>query len=259
MYIIPQEMPEGSFSFGIFVSPQMSAKRATLGKTLVTDLAFVRSLAGMSPSMLNEVLSGAERFTTEFADLRFLAGVYPNMRLHVLSPDQLAAHLARHLALARVSPRVFLVTVTVEGLEATDLALVLFPRVGPAVNLHVATEVDSIAEGLVADLASAWLLLRVHAHVSPQGRLQVEALVANLAEFRKLLVVPPDVNPQVILGRQFRATHVTNVRSAMQRLVHVQVSLLLEDLVALVAFDGTGRSLALLSTSLDLPDAVFPV
>jgi len=238
----------------------MCAKRATLSKTFVTDLAFVRSLAGMSPSMFNEILSGTERFTAEFADLRFLAGMYPNMRLHVLSPDQLAAHLARHLALACVSPHVLLVTVTVKGLKATDLALVLLPHLGPGVNLHVATEIDPIAKGLVADLASAWFFLRVHTHVSPQGRLQIEALVANLAEFREFLVVPPDVNPQVILGRQLRATHVTNVRCAVQRLVHVQISLLLEDLVALAALDGTGRqSLALLSTSLDFRDGILPV
>jgi len=179
----------------------MCAKCATLSKTFVTDLAFVWPLAGMSPSMLNEILSGTERFTAEFADLRFLAGMYPDMRLHVLSPDQLAAHLARHLALTRVSPHVLLVTVTVKGLEATDLALVLLPHLGSGVNLHVATEIDSITEGLVTDLASARLLLCVYAHVSPQSRLQVEALVANLAEFREFLVVPPNVNPQVILGR----------------------------------------------------------
>lgn len=120
------------------MSPQVRAQRATLGKTFVADLALVRLFTGMSPPVLDEVLPGTECLPAEFADLRLLAGVYPNVGLHVLPSDQLAAHLARYLALARVRPHVLLVTVAVERLEITDLALVLLPHLG-GVNLHVAT------------------------------------------------------------------------------------------------------------------------
>lgn len=218
----------------------MSAKCATLRETFLANFTFVGPLAGVSPSMFDQILPIAERLPAKLADLRFLAGVYSNMNLHVLAPDQLPADLASHLALAGVGPQVFLVTIIVERLETADLAFVLFPGLRSAVNFHVTSQVDAIPERFVTDLAGAGLDVAVHAHVSLEGRLQVKSLVADLAELRELFVVPSDVDLQVITGRQFRAADVAYVWRAVQRFVHVQVFLFLENFMADVALDRFG-------------------
>lgn len=227
-------------SLDAVVSSQMSAKGAALGESFLADFAFVRPLPGVSSPMFHQVLPRAERFPAKLADLRFLAGVYPNVRLHVLSSDQLPADLAGDLALAGVRGQVFLVTVAVKRLKLANLALVSLPGLRLAVDLHVAPQVDHVAERFVTDLAGAGLVVAVHAHVGPQGGLQVKTFVADLAELGELLVVPSDVDLQVVLRSQFRAAHVANVRRTVQGFVDVQILLLLEDLVADVALDRAG-------------------
>lgn len=194
----------------------MRTKTAPLSETFLADFALVRFFTSMSSPMFNQILPGAERLATKLTNLRFLASVYPNMSLHVLPSDQLATHFTCHLILAGVRPHVLLVAIAVDCLEAAYLALEFLPRLGLTMNhLHVITEVDSIAEGLVADLAGAGLVVGVRGHVSLQRCLQVKALVTNLAELGKLLVMPPDVKPQIVIRRQLRAAHVTNVRCAV--------------------------------------------
>lgn len=250
----------------------MNAKGAALGEPFVTDITLVRLFACVSPSMFDQVLLGAEGPPAELTKLRLLASVYSNVSLHVPPPDQLAAYLAGHLALASVRPEMLLITVAVESLEPADLALVLLSCIRLAVKLHVTPQVHSVAEGLVADIAGAGLLVTVHAHVRPQGRLQVEALVANLAELGELFVVPSNVELQVILGCQLGTADVANVGRPVQRFVNVQVLLLLENFVAYVAlhwislpffvfhyFHGTFRFLLLLRDHGGIPAACSPM
>lgn len=200
----------------------------------------------MSSSMLDQILPRAERFPAKFAHLRFLPGVYPDMNFHVLPPDQFSTNLASNLALPCMSPKVFLVTVTVERLEPAYLASILPPVLGLAVNLHVTPQVDPIPERLVTNLAGARLVVRVHAHVGLQGSLQIKPFVANLAELGELLVVPPYVYLQVIFRGELGAAHVAYVGGAVQRFMHVQVLLLLEHLVAHVALYRSDRDALLL-------------
>lgn len=143
-------------------------------------------------------------------------------------------------------PHVFLVTVTVESLEPADLASVLSPALRFAMNLHVTFQIDSVAERFVTDVASARFVVTVHAHVRFQRRLQVKSFVAHLAEFSELLAVSPNVNLQVIFGRQFGVTHVTNARRPVQRFVSIQIFLLLENLVTHVTFYRVVRNSSLL-------------
>lgn len=229
------------------MSPKMGTEGAALSKTLVADFALVRLFAGMGPPMFNQILPGAERLTAKLTDLRLFASMYPDVSLHVLPRDQLAAHLARHLIFAGVGPQMLLVVIAVDGFEATDLALVL-SRLGLTVNPHVTTEVNVIAEGLMADLAGARLLIGMQAHVSPQVSSQIEALVTNLAELGELLVMPSDMELQVIFGCKLRTAHGTDMRRIVQRFVHVQVSLFLENLVAFVALDRPHRRFFFLFT-----------
>lgn len=199
----------------------MGAKSSTLGETFLTNLTFIRSFPGMSSTMLNEILSGAKRFSAKFTDLRFLTGVYPDMNLHVLSSDQFPANLACHLTLARVSPQMFLVTITIESLESTDLTFVLLPALRLTMDLHVTPQVDAIAKGLVTNLAGARFVVAVNAHVSLKRCLQIESFVADPAEFRELLVVSSDVDLQVILRGQFSPAHVTDMRRAVKSFVNI--------------------------------------
>ena len=148
----------------------MNAKGAALGEPFVTDITLVRLLACMSPSMFDQVLLRAEGPPAKLTKLRLLASVYSNVSLHVPPPDQLATYLAGYLALASVCPEMFLITVAVESLEPANLALMLLSCIRLAVKLHVTPQVHSVAEGLVADVADAGLLVAVHAHVRPQGR-----------------------------------------------------------------------------------------
>lgn len=180
------------------MSPEMSTKCTTLGKTFVANFAFVWFLTGMRSSMFNQVLSGAECFTAKFTNFRFLTSMYPNVSLHILSSDQFAAHFARHLAFTSMSPHMLLVTITVKRFEVADLALVLLPRLGLTMNLHMTTQINSIAERFVADLANAGLLFGMYAHVSLQGRLQVETLVANFTKFCEFLIMSSNMDLQVI-------------------------------------------------------------
>lgn len=172
----------------------MCAESSALCKPLLADLALVGSFASVSAPVLDQVFSRAERLAAKFANFRFLTRMDPDMDLHILSPNKLAAHLARHLALTSMRPHVFLVTITVESLESAYLALVLLPGFRLAVYLHVAPQVDAIGEGFVTYFASARSLVSVNAHVGLQGGLQIESFVAHLAELGKLLVMPPDVN-----------------------------------------------------------------
>lgn len=238
VFIVRPKKKKGTSSLVTLVPPEMTTERAALRETFLADVALVGLLAGVSPPMLDQVAPGAVSLAAELADLRLVAGVYPQVNLHILPRDQLAAHLAGHLALAGVSPHVLLVAVAVERLEAADLALELLPRPGLAVQLHVAAQISAVAEGLVADLAGARFRVGVHAHVEAQGGLQVEALVADLAELREFFVVPSEVDVQAILRRELRAAYVTDVRRVVEHLVHLEVSPLFEHLLALVAFDG---------------------
>lgn len=171
--------------------------------------------------MFDQILPRAKCFPTELTDLRFLSGVYPNMNLHVLPSYQLSADLASHPTFPRVCPQVFLVAITIKRFEPANVASVLLPALRLAVYLHVAPQINSIAERLMANLASAGLFRAVYAHMGFQRRLQVEPLIANLAELRELFVVPPDMYLQIILGSQFGAAHVANVRRAVQRFVNI--------------------------------------
>lgn len=225
----------------------MQSERAALSETLFADFTLVRFLTGVNPSMFDQILPRAERFAAEFANFRLFAGVYPHVYLHVLPSDQFAAHLARNLTLARVSPHVLSVAVAVKRLEVAYLALERLSHLGFAVNLHVTSEINPIAERLVADLADVRLLGGVHAHVILQSRSQVEAFVADLAELREFFVVSPYVDLEKILRRQLRTANVTNVRRFVQRFVHLQVSSLLEAFVTFVTLDGTRRRLFVLA------------
>lgn len=236
--------------------PEMTTKCATLGETFLANIALVRFLAGMSSLMLNQIPPGAVRLATELTDLRLIAGVYSRVNLYVLSCDQLAAHFARHLTLAGVCPHVLLVAISVKCLKAADLAFELLPHFGLTVKLHVIPQINTIAKGLVTDLAGARLLIGVHAHVQPQGSLQIETFVTNPAELRELLIVSPDMDVQTILRRQFRTAHMTNVRRVMGHLMHFQISPLFEDLLAFVAFYRL-RFVADFQISLDSRNRVF--
>lgn len=224
----------------------MSAQSAPLRETFLANFTLVRSLAGMSSSMLDQIFPRAKRFPAKFTDLRLLPGVYPNMNFHVLPPDQFATNLASHLALPGMSPKMFLVTVTVERLESAYLAFVLSPVLRLAMNLHVTSQVDPIAERLVTNLAGARLVVGVHAHVSLQSRLQIKPFVANLAELGELFIVPSYVYFQIIFRGELRAAHVAYVGGPVQRFVNVQVLLLLEHLVAHVALYRPDRNTLLL-------------
>lgn len=224
----------------------MSAQGAPLRETFLANFTLVRSLAGVCSSVLDQILPRAKRFPAIFTHLRFLSSVYPNMNFHVLPPDQFPANLACHLTLPRVSPKMLLVTVAVERLESTYLALVLPPVLRLAVDLHVTSQVDPIAERLVTNLARARLVVGVHAHVRLQRGLQVKPFVTDLAELGELLVVPSYVYFQVIFRGEFRAAHVAYMGRPVQRFVNVQVFLLLEHLVAHVALYRPNRGNALL-------------
>lgn len=176
----------------------MSAQSTPLRETFLANFTLVRSLAGMSSSMLDQIFPRAKRFPAKFTDLRLLPGVYPNMNFHVLPPDQFATNLTSHLTLPGMSPKMFLVTVTVERLESAYLAFVLPPVLRLAMNLHVTSQVDPIAERLVTNLAGARLVVGVDAHVGLQSRLQIKPFVANLAELGELFIVPSYVYFQII-------------------------------------------------------------
>lgn len=224
----------------------MSAQGAPLRETFLANFTLVRSLAGVGSSVLDQILPRAKRFPAIFTDLRFLSSVYPNMNFHVLPPDQFPANLACHLTLPRVSPKMLLVTVAVERLESTYLALVLPPVLGLAMDLHVTSQVDPITERLVTNLARARLVVGVHAHVRLQCGLQIKPFVTDLAELGELLVVPSYVYFQVIFRGEFRAAHVAYMGCPVQRFVNVQVLLLLEHLVAHVALYRASRGNVLL-------------
>lgn len=230
----------------------MSAKRATLSKPFITNFAFIRSLASVSPSMFNKILPGAKCLSAEFTDFRLLACVYPNVDLHVLPSNQFPTDFASHLTLSGVRPKMFLVAVAVKSLESTYLAFVFLPGLRLTVNFHVTPQVNPVRKGFVANFTSARLVVCVHAHVGLQGRLQVKSFVTDLAKFRELLIVSPDVNLQVILRRQLGTANVADVRSAMQSLVDVQILLFLEKFVADVALDRSRSTVTLLLLSLQL-------
>lgn len=181
------------------MSPEVSGESSPLGESFLANFTLIRPLPGVCSSVFDEVLAGAEGLAAIFAYLRLLAGVNAYMNFHVLPANEFTAYLARYLALARVGPHVFLVTVAVKSFELANLAGELLPGFRPAVNLHMSLEVNPIPKGFLAYFANARLVVRVNAHVRLKGCFQVKTLVAYFAKFGKLFVVSSDMYFQIIL------------------------------------------------------------
>lgn len=143
----------------------MGAQGASLRESFLTDFTFIRPFPCMSSSMLNQILPRTKCFPAKFTDLRLLTSVYSNMNLHILSSDQFTANLTSHLTFSSMRPQMFLITVTVESLEPTNLASVLPSILRLTVNLHVTSQINSITERLVTNLTNAWFIITMHAHV----------------------------------------------------------------------------------------------
>lgn len=177
----------------------MTDKSRLLREGLSTNIAHVRSHAGMNEQVLLQRRPTSESFAANGTTVRFVTGVNPHVDLQsAVTRESLSAFLADDVLLSLVLPDHVLVQILLtHHSPLAHLALVL-RLVMSELLMHVKR--IAVQTSFTTNVADDRLLSVTESYVICQVTLHLELLPASLArKFEVVRVLPSDVNLQFVL------------------------------------------------------------